>query len=376
MLKFKMCGELRFGVGAVDQLAEVLSRHANPKVLVVTDAGLVKAGVVAEIERRLRAANTPFAVFDGVEPDPRFEIVDDCTAAITAAGANVLIGLGGGSSIDIAKVAAVIATNGGAPLDYVGIGNVPGAGLPVVAIPTTGGTGSETTPIAVLSDKREHLKKGIVSDFLYPDVALVDPALAAGLPPRITAYTGMDALTHCIEAYTNKFAQPFVDILAEEGIRLIARSIRGAFADGKDLQARTDMAMGSLLGGLCLGPVNTAAVHALAYPLGGSYDIAHGLANTVMLPHVMAFNAPAVAGKFGRVAELLGAPEATPEAAVEAVRSLARDLGMNLKLRDFGIPETAIPGMAEGAMKVTRLMKNNPRPMTAADCEAVFRAAF
>lgn len=376
VLKFKMCGELRFGIGAIDQLAEVLARYPAPKVLVVTDAGLVKAGVADEVTRRLDAASVAHEVFDGVEPDPCVETVDLCTAAAVRAGATVLIGLGGGSPIDMAKVAGVMVTNGGKPLDYAGIGNIPAAGLPVIAIPTTAGTGSETTPIAVLSDKKEQLKKGIVSDFLYPETALVDPALAAGLPPRITAYTGMDALTHCIEAYTNRHSQPFVDVLALEGIRRIARGIRIAYRDGSNLEARSDLALGSLYGGLCLGPVNTAAVHALAYPLGGTYNIPHGLANTMMLPHVMAFNRPAVPEKYSRIAELLGAEETGPGAAVDAVRQLAEDLGMNVQLRDFEIPESAIPVMAEAAMKVTRLMNNNPRPVTAEDCASIYQSAY
>jgi len=381
-LKFKMSGCLRFGVGALAELPALLAKHDNPKALIVTDAGLVKAGVVDQVTAVLDEAKVPWAVFDGVEPDPRVEIVRDCAEAAKQADATVLIGFGGGSPIDIAKVAAILLTNGGEPLDYAGIDAVPKAGLPVIAIPTTAGTGSEVTPIAVLSDKAAHLKKGVVSDYLYPVAAVVDPALAAGLPPRITAYTGMDALTHCIEAYTNKFAQPFIDGFAEQGIALIAGAIRRAYCNGDDLQARSDMAMGSLYGGLCLGAVNTAAVHALAYPLGGTYDIPHGLANTVLLPHVVAFNVTADLGKYARVAALMGEPTAglsLREAAARSARAcaqLAEDLGMNLRLRDFEIPESAIEEMAAGAMKVTRLMNNNPRRVTQADCEAIYRAAW
>jgi len=276
----------------------------------------------------------------------------------------------------------VMLTNGGKALDYAGIGQVPKPGLPIVAIPTTAGTGSEVTPIAVLSDKQAQLKKGIVSDYLYPDIALVDPELATGLPPRVTAYTGMDALTHCIEAYTNRFAQPFVDVFAEEGIQLIAQSLRRAYCNGSDVEARGHMAMGSLYGGLCLGSVNTAAVHALAYPLGGTYDIPHGLANTLLLPHVTAFNVPADLAKYARIAKLMGepveglSPRAAAEAAVQACALLARDLGMDLRLRDFGIEESAIPEMAKGAMQVTRLLNNNPRTVTEEDCQAIYRAAL
>ncbi len=407
-----MCSDLRFGVGSINGLAELLREPlgiisdrdrgvagvegevermapsgpesgAEPStVLVVTDSGLVKAGVAAEVTSRLDEAGIPFAIFDRVEPDPRVEIVGACVEAARACRAQALIGLGGGSPIDIAKVTAIMMTNGGEPLDYVGIGQVPRAGRPVVAIPTTAGTGSEVTPIAVLSDKAAQLKKGIVSDHLYPAVALIDPALMTGLPPRITAYTGMDALTHCIEAYTNRFAQPFIDVFAREGIRLIAEHLRTAFCHGTELAARTGMAMGSLYGGLCLGAVNTAAVHALAYPLGGTYDIPHGLANTVLLPYVVEFNAIANLPKYAQVAELLGerveglSPRASALAAVNGCRQLAVDLGMDLRLRDFGIPEKAIPEMAEAAMQVTRLLKNNPRTVTAQDCEAIYRKAW
>lgn len=378
-----MSGSLHFGNGAVEQLPELIRRLDRPgPSLIVTDPGLVQAGIAGQVRHLLEQAGLGVSLYDGVEPDPRVEIVQSCAEAVARAGATVVIGLGGGSSIDIAKVAAIMQANGGSPLDYVGIGQVPKPGLPVIAVPTTAGTGSEVTPIAVLSDKAAHLKKGIVSDYLYPAAAVVDPALTTGLPPRVTAYTGMDALTHCIEAYTNRFAQPFIDNFAEQGIRLISGSIRRAFRNGEDLEARSQMALGSLYGGLCLGAVNTAAVHALAYPLGGTYELPHGLANTVLLPHVTEFNAPADLKKYGRVAELMGepttglSPRAAAGLAADACKTLAADLGMDLRLRDFDIPESAIPEMAEAAMQVTRLLNNNPRQVTRPDCEAIYRAAW
>jgi alcohol dehydrogenase class IV len=382
ILSFKMSGSLRFGAGAIRELPAAVAEAGGGPVLLVTDAGLVQAGIVPRVQAALEDKGVSVAVFSGVEPDPRVEIVAACVEAARAAQAKVLVGLGGGSPIDIAKVAAIILAQGGQPLDYAGVGRIPGPGLPVIAVPTTAGTGSEVTPIAVLSDKQAHLKKGLVSDYLYPRTAIVDPELAAGLPPRVTAYTGMDALTHCIEAYTNRHAHPFIDVFAEKGIELIARSIRRAYCCGEDIAARTDMALGSLYGGLCLGAVNTAAVHALAYPLGGTFDVPHGLANTVLLPHVMAFNVPADLAKYGRIAALMGepvaglSPRAAAEASVRACRQLAEDLGMNLRLRDFSITPEAIPAMAAGAMQVTRLMQNNPRRVLLADCEAIFRAAW
>lgn len=382
VLNFRMSGSLHFGVGAIERLPDLLRGYPQARVLVVTDRGLVVAGVVGGVTRRLEELGVPFEVFDGVEPDPSVAVVLRCTEVARKTGATLLIGLGGGSSIDVAKVAAVMLKNAGSPLDYAGIGLIPLPGVPVIAIPTTAGTGSEVTPIAVLSDKDAHLKKGLVSDYLYPTAALVDPGLAVGLPPRITAYTGMDALTHCIEAFTNKFAHPFIDTFAEQGIKLLAGSLRRAYCQGSDLAARHDVALGSLYGGLCLGSVNTAAVHALAYPLGGTFDIPHGLANTLLLPHVLAFNVPADLPKHALVARWLGQPveglsaRAAAEAAVTAVRELAVDLGMDLRLRDFSIPESAIPSMAEAAMKVTRLLNNNPRTVTQRDCEAIYRAAW
>jgi alcohol dehydrogenase len=382
LLNFQMSGRLCFGAGALAELPNILSGLSNGNVMIVTDPGLVKTGIVEKVKETLVVAGRKVSVFDQVEPDPVWQSALACLELARSEDAKVLIGLGGGSPIDIAKITAVLLTNGGSPLDYVGIDQVPAAGLPLIAIPTTAGTGSEVTPIAVLSDKEASTKKGVVSPFLYPSLALVDPELALGLPPRITAYTGMDALTHCIEAYTNRFAHPFIDSFAESGIRLIADSLRPAYCDGSNLKARTDMAMGSLYGGLCLGAVNTAAVHALAYPLGGTFNVPHGLANTVLLPHVMAVNVHADYQKFARLAELLGeqvtdqSPREAAMRSVEAVRQLAKDLGMDLRLRDLGVKESDIPSMAEGAMQVTRLMNNNPRRLTTDDCADIYRASW
>jgi alcohol dehydrogenase class IV len=382
VLHFQMPGKVVFGVGAVGELPGQVRRLGGGKIFLVTDPGLVKCGVVARVTELLAKEGFSIAVFSDVEPDPRVETAEACGAAARGSGANLVIGLGGGSAIDVAKLAALQALGPVDLLSYVGIGKVPARGLPVIAIPTTAGTGSEVTPIAVLSDHAAHLKKGIVSEHLVPSVALVDPALTVSLPPRVTAYTGMDVLTHCIEAYTNKFAVPFVDALALEGIRHIGRSLRVAVRRGDDLAARESMALGSLYGGLCLGPVNTAAVHAMAYPLGGTFNVPHGLANTVLLPHVMAFNLPACAERYAVVAECLGEEvrgmetEEAARRAISAVSRLAADVGMNVRLRDLGIPQTVIAEMAAGAVLVTRLMQNNPRVVTETDAAEIYRAAF
>jgi alcohol dehydrogenase class IV len=382
LLHFQMPGRVVFGVGAVAELVEQVRRLGGSNVFLVTDPGLVKCGVAARVSGLLEGQGIPTVTYAEVEPDPRVETAEACGQAARESGANVVVGLGGGSALDVAKLAALLARSPARLLDYAGIGKVPAPGLPVIAIPTTAGTGSEVTPIAVLSDHAAHLKKGIVSEHLVPSVALVDPALAVSLPPRVTAYTGMDALTHCIEAYTNKFAVPLVDALALEGIRRIGGALGRAVNRGDDLGAREDMALGSLYGGLCLGPVNTAAVHAMAYPLGGTFNVPHGLANTMLLPHVMAFNLPACAERYAVVAQCLGEDVrglGTTEAAaraIAAVRRLAQETGMNVRLRDMGIPKAAIPEMAAGAVQVTRLMVNNPRLVQEADARQIYLAAF
>ena len=381
-LSFQMAGRLLMGNGAMSELPGLVKKLGARKALIVTDKGLVKAGISARVEKVLGDAGIARAIYDGVEPDPRIEIVYTCRDAAKASGADLMIGLGGGSSLDIAKVAAVLLTNGGEVADFVGIDKVPGPGVPTVLIPTTAGTGSEVTPIAVLSDKDAHLKKGVVSEHLYARVALIDPELAASLPPYITAFTGIDALTHCIEAYTNKFAQPFVDTLAMAGIRLIGENLRRAVACGEDIQSRYNMALGSLYGGMCLGPVNTAAVHAMAYPLGGMFNVPHGVANSLLLPYVMRFNLISDLAKFAKVAVALGenveglSLREAAEVSVEVVEQLSSDVGIVSRMRDLDIPEDSIDEMAAAAMLVTRLMGNNPRRMTLAAVTEIYREAW
>ncbi len=382
MLNFRMCGHLVFGVGAIRELPDRVHALGGGRPLLVTDRGLVKAGVCDQVRAILDEAGIRYDVFDAVEADPSIEVALACADRARRADVGLLIGLGGGSSLDIAKVTAVLLRHDGDIADLLGVNQVKQAGVPTIMIPTTAGTGSEVTPIAVLSDNAAHLKKGIVSDFLYANVALVDPALSVSLPPGPTAYTGVDALTHAIEAYTNKFAQPFVDTLALEAIRLIGANLRKAVRNGHDIETRYAMALGSLYGGLCLGPVNTAAVHALAYPLGGTFNVPHGIANSLLLPYVMAFNTPACTAKLGRIAEALGedvrdrSPEDAAADAVAAVARLCRDVGIVSNMRELGIEENAIEAMAEGAMKVTRLLNNNPREVTLTDAEAIYRSVF
>ncbi len=290
------------------------------------------------------------------------------------------MGIGGGSVLDVAKLVAAQLKNTQTLDEIKGIGNLKERQIYVACIPTTSGTGSEVSPNAIFVNELGE-KVGIISPFLVPDAAYIDPVLTVSLPKSITAATGIDALTHCLEAYTNKFAHPFVDLYALEGVRLIAKYLKRACDNGSDLEARAQVALGSMYGGMCLGPVNTAAVHALSYPLGVEYHIPHGLSNALLLPYVMEYNIEADASKYERIAEVLGAEKkaTSKETALEGVKIMKQlivDCGLPLTLSEAGVKEESIPQLAEGAIKVQRLLKNNIREIAVEDAVAIYQSAF
>ena len=370
------------GPGTIRQIAQEVKGQRAEKAFIVTDKGVVDAGLAKEAQESLEKAGITHALFDGVEPDPRYEIVTECLNMIRTERPDLIIGLGGGSPMDIAKVAAVMATNEGPITKYFGIDLIPKPGLPTIMVPTTAGTGSEVTPIAILSDEGEKLKKGIVSAYLFPSVALLDPELTLGLPPGITAATGMDALIHAIEAYTSVNATDITDMLAFRAMELLYHAIRSAYANGKNLEARSKMMEGSLLAGMAFANAGVTAVHAFAYPIGAEFHIPHGVANTLMLPHVMRFNLLGNVEKFADMAEAFGFSTehlddlAGAEKAVEAIERLADDLRVPKHLHEFGIKESDLPSLAEGVMKVTRLLANNPRTVSLEDSVEIYRAAL
>jgi alcohol dehydrogenase class IV len=283
--------------------------------------------------------------------------------------------------LDVAKLVAAQLDNGQQLEEYVGIGLLNGRKKKLICLPATAGTGSEVSPNAILVDEADGQKKGIISPHLVPDVVIVDPLLTVSLPPSITAATGIDALTHCLEAYTNKFAHPLIDLYAYKGMELIAANIVKAVRNGKDEEARTAVALGSVYGGICLGPVNTAGVHALSYPLGSLYHLPHGLSNALLLPYVMEYNIQACACKYASVAVALGCERQendlkTAQAGVGKIKMLIADCGLPLRLRDVGVQSDAIVGMAEDAMKIQRLLKNNPREITLNDAITIYKEAF
>ena len=379
---FQTTPRIVMGPGSINAAADEIKRQKAGKVMIITDPGLVAAGIVERLESLLSEGGLKLARFDKVEPDPRYEIAVEAARAAKEAGADFLVGIGGGSPIDICKVASILAANPGPVAEYFGIDLVPGPGLPFMVIPTTAGTGSEVTPIAILSDEQEKLKKGIVSPYLFPTVALLDPELTLGLPPRVTAATGMDALIHAVEAFTSKNANSMTDVLAIQAMTLIFSNLRTAFADGENLKARSALLEGSLLAGMAFANAGVTAVHAFAYPIGAEFHIPHGVANSIMLAPVMRFNMLGRLDKFARMARVFGQPveglglrEAALKA-VEALRQLAEDLQVPSHLSEFGVAEEHIPGLADGVMKVTRLLDNNPRVLTKKDAEEIYRSVL
>ena len=321
-------------------------------------------------------------IFDEVQPEPEIAIVQACTQAYRAGGHDGLIGLGGGSAIDIAKAVAAFAGHEGALEELFGVDQVQRKGPPLIAIPTTAGTGSEVTNVAILSDKVAQLKKGIVSDYLLPDVALVSPVMTLTCPRSVTAASGVDALVHAVESYLSLNGSPITDSLALGAIRLIVRALPKAYANPANLQAREDMATASLMAGMAFGNAGVGAVHALAYPLGGRFNIAHGVSNALLLPYVMAWNKMACVERFRDIAQAMDLPIAglsdgqAAEQAVQAMAALCAAVDIPTGMRSFGVPEDAIPAMAVEAAGIQRLMRNNPRQLSPGDIEQIYRAAY
>jgi alcohol dehydrogenase class IV len=367
------------GAGSVNQIGKEVSRFGE-KALIVCDRGIAEAGLVERIKQILEGSKVKAGVFANVEPEPRIEVVHQCVEAARSKNYEVLVGLGGGSSLDVAKGAAIVIANGGKIEDYMGIGLVPKRGIPTILVPTTSGTGSEATKYAIFT--AGNMKQGVIDPNLYASVAIVDPELTISMPPRITAATGMDALCHGIETYTSLAATPISDLIAKECITLVSRSLRNAIFNGKDVEARSDMSLGSFYGGLGLTNASVTAVHALSFPLGADYHVAHGEANAVMLPYVMRFNCLGNMKRFAEIAGLMGEKveslsfRQAAEKSADAVETLMKDIRVPYHLRDLKIPREAIPSMAERALTVQRLLGNNPRAIALKDIIEIYDQAY
>jgi alcohol dehydrogenase class IV len=370
------------GLGAAERLGQEAKALGAKKALLVTDKGVMDAGTGKKIKDLLVKEEIGVDIFDRVIPDPDVACMEACLELAKKDKYDLMVGVGGGSPMDIASITSIMLTNPGTVYDYFGVNLVRNPGVPAILIPTTAGTGAEATPNAILTDTREKLKKAVVSPYILPRVAIIDPLLTLSMPPSVTSSSGIDALTHAIESYTSNNANLLTDLFAREAILLIGRSLRTAVANGNHLEARYDMSIGSLYAGISLANAGVTAVHALAYPLGGQFNVAHGIANGLLLPYVMEFNAVGNIPKFARIAQLLGervdSMTQLDQAyqASRAVKAIYRDLTIPQSLTELNVPKEAIPGMAKAALNSTRLMINNPRSMTFQDIERIYENAL
>ena len=380
---FNTVGSIVFGEGAVSRIGTLAAARGWSRVLLVTDPGLVQLGMIGPSIQALAAAGIAVTVFSDVQADPPESIVLAAAQAATGFGADSVIGLGGGSSLDVAKLAALLAVGRERLPEVYGVGNAKGPRLPLMLVPTTAGTGSEVTPISIVTTGASE-KMGVVSPVLLPDIALLDPELTLGLPPAVTAATGIDAMVHAIEAHTSASINnnPVSRALAREALRLMGGALERAVQDGSDRAARADMLLGSMLAGQAFANSPVAAVHALAYPIGGHFHIPHGLSNALVLPHVLRFTAETAGDLYAEIApivfpEIGGLPaKESGLAFADYLAELSRRCSLQQKLRDVGIPEDAIELLATDAMKQTRLLVNNPRHLALEDARAIYRAAW
>ena len=374
--------KIRFGVGCIDTLGNEAKELAAKHAIIITDPGVYQAGLVDPVKEQLSRAKLSVDVIAEAEPEPTLTRLDAIAEKLRKDDYDLLIGVGGGSSIDTTKGLSVLLTHGGNGQNYVGVNKVPGPSIPVFALPTTAGTGSEVTNIAVFGDPEKELKLAMVSPHILARLALVDPTLTYGCPPKVTAASGMDALVHAIECYTSNKAHNFSDALALEAMRLIVGNLRTVVKNGSDKEARKCMSEGALIAGIAFGNSSVTAVHALAYPLGSRFHVPHGLANGLLLPYVMECNLPANLPKFAVIAKMLGVEtgklslQEAAEKGVEAARALAADIGIPTHLRNLGVPKKTLEEMAVATMDVNRLLVNNPKPLTLDDVRRIWQNAW
>jgi alcohol dehydrogenase class IV len=395
---FHSASQILFGRDAVHQLGDVANRLGAKRVLVVTDLILQKAGVLERVLEPLRKSNLAVEAFTGGEPEPSMRAAEACLVQAKAFRPDVLVGLGGGSNMDLAKLSATLLSHPGTPRTFVGDDKIPGPIMPLICVPTTAGTGSEVSAAAVVTDTENKIKVGILSNHLRPRVALVDPLLTVSCPPKVTADSGIDALTHAIEAYTAvdnavfplpsdersvyQGRHPMGDMCAEKAIALIGQFLPRAVRDGSDLEAREGMALAATLAGLAFSNVGVAVVHALEYPVGGAVHCSHGAGNGLLLPYVMRFNLPARVKEFATIARLLGedtkglSDQAAAGKAIHAVERLRDAIGIPQRLREIGVKEEQLRPFAEKASGIQRILRVNPRPVSVDDLLGILKSAY
>lgn len=377
---FKTVNKLIYGCDALKDFKKHVSHLKMLQPLIVTDKGVKESGTLDLVTSQLDGVD--YSLYDHVPPEPEVSIIEDCVKQYHDEGHDSFIAVGGGSAMDIAKSASVYASHDGVVSDLFGTDQVTGRSIPLIAIPTTAGTGSEVTNIAILSDKVANTKNAIISDFLLPDLALVAPEMTLSCPRGVTAASGIDALVHAIESYLSNFASPITDALALKAMTMIVNALPKAFCYPADINARANMSIGSLLAGLAFGNAGVGAVHALAYPLGVRYGIPHGMSNALLLPHVMNWNKMACVERFHDIAIAFNEPinrlsdMQIADRVIDRLHRLCKDVEIPAGLSAFNIPESDIPDLAIEASKVERLLRNNPRTLTLNDIQSIYNEAY
>ncbi len=396
--QFATAGNIKFGRGCSALTSAELARLNVRRPLIVCDTTIIALPPVARLIAELQNSGFSPQIFDACVPEPAIKTASDAIEAGRAGQVDCVLGIGGGSNLDLAKMAATVLKHSGKPSDYFGFDLIPGPTLPLIALPTTAGTGSEVSHAAVLTDTAAGTKVSALSRWLRPTVAIIDPALTDSCPPRVTADSGIDALVHAIEAYTNRDFQqmvgvdpqarayegsyPLTRLLAAEAIRLIGRSLVQAFNQPADQAARDDMALAAMLAGMAFSNSGVAIVHALEYPIGALTHCSHGEGNGLLLPHVMRFNLPECIPQFAEIAHWLSpstanySTEAAANRAIEAVTTLQKQLGIRTRLRELGLQADQIPAIAQKSFKIKRLMDVNPRRPSEQDLIDILQAAF
>ncbi|MDR2132299.1 MAG: iron-containing alcohol dehydrogenase [Clostridiales Family XIII bacterium] len=377
---FTVPQEIIFGVGSLKKLPDILKKNKAKKVLLISDRGLEKLGVVEKVSKIVTESGLEFESFLDVEANPSCETVDAATALYKDCGATALIALGGGSPMDVAKAVGVLAVYGGSITEYEGAAKVPGKIVPIIAIPTTAGTGSETTPFVVITDRSKNYKLTVFSYETIPAYALLDPDMITSLPPHIAASTGIDALIHAVESYISKWASPFSDAMGEKAMELIGKNIRPFVSDRSNVEAASAMLQGSMFAGIAFGWARLGNTHAMAHPLGGFFNVPHGVANAVLLPTVLEYNALADRGRYEVIYNYIKAGRGsldrfTPDILVDEVKRLCASFNIPKNLTEVGVTADKIHDMSVDAMKSGNVTVN-PRHTTLADIEALYTKAM
>lgn len=379
---FQTTGTIINEPGATARLGEIGAGIGMRRVILISDPGIEKIGLLDRAIAGLRAGGLEVESFAEVLADPPVANIMDALRKAREFGADGVVGFGGGSSMDVAKLVAFLSRSNQSLSDIYGVGMARGQRMPLILVTTTAGTGSEVTPIAIVTTGKDE-KKGVVAPQLLPDIAVLDAELTTGLPPQVTAMTGIDAMVHAIEAYTSKLKKnPISDTLARQGLKLLFENIRGAIKNANDLEIRSRMLIGAMLAGQAFANAPVAAVHALAYPIGGQYHVPHGLSNALVLPHVMRFNLPIASQQYAELArelftDLAGTSDLVAGAKlISALEQLMIDVQLKTRLRQVGIEEAILPRLAEAAMQQTRLLVNNPREVGYEDALQIYRDAW